>query len=159
MAIFIASDLLLFFYLSPLYTLCLNMFLFPVCAAFCSLSGTFLFTFPSPALSPPPIPVLLSPCGPSSAGSPGPCPAPLVHILLPAWLPSSLLPGLLQALLVLPPLLFSSSGSLFMYPWAQSGIAHATAGRRTGLVHGHIIDRSSAKFLGRFVFKAVNGLH
>ena len=30
------------------------------------------------------------------------------------------------------------------------------AGRRTEFVHGHIIDRLSAKFLGRFVFKAVN---
>lgn len=62
MAIFIASDLLLFFYLSPLYVLRLDIFLFPVSAVFCS-AGISVAILPSPASSPAPqIPV-----GPSSS--------------------------------------------------------------------------------------------
>ena len=55
-AIFIASDLLLFFYLSLLYTLCLNIFLFPVCAAFCSFPGIFSVHFFFPCSLPIPHP-------------------------------------------------------------------------------------------------------
>lgn len=95
--------------------------------------------------------------GPSWAGSPGPCPAPLVHILLPAWLPL-LSPArpLLQALLVTASTAVLILGVLFMSPWAQSRNSPCCSRQTDWTVHGHIIDRSSAKFLGRFVFKAVN---
>lgn len=141
---------------SALYSLFEHVFISRLCGLlFFFWDFSVHFSFPCSL----PIPHPPSPAkslGPSLSRSPGPCPTPFVHILLPAWLPFSLLHSLLQALLVLPPLLFSSLGSLFMYPWAQSVIAHGTAGRQTELVHGHIIDRLSAKFLGRFVFKAVN---
>lgn len=64
-ALFIASDLLLFFYLSPLYVLCLDIFLFPVSAAFCS-AGISLAILPSPAsFLAPSSPVPQIPTGPS----------------------------------------------------------------------------------------------
>ena len=62
-AVFIASDLLLFFYLPLLYALCLDILLFPVSMAFCS-PGIFLFILPSPASFPSSIP--RNPSGPHS---------------------------------------------------------------------------------------------
>ena len=132
------------------------MFLFPVSAAFCSFSGIFLFTFPSPALSPSPTRhPLLSPWG------------------LPCLGPQALVPPLLCTSCFLPGCPPLSCPVCYRHCWCPSTAvlipgaplhvpvgsvsnSPGAAGRRTEFVHGHIIDRLSAKFLGRFVFKAVN---
>lgn len=148
MALFIASDLLLFFYLSPLYVLCLDIFLFPVTAAFCS-AGISLAIVPSPAsflASSPPNPYwafILS-------GSPVPCPAPFVGLLLPAPLPAS------------PPYLFlapqePSSGLLqiFQVPLlcVPTGLSHGPchSQQQADMLSSSlptVADRLSAKVLG-----------
>lgn len=125
MAIFISSDLLPFFYLSPLYILCMAMFLFPVSAAFYS-SGIFMFILLPYLL---PIPNLLKPCWAFILLKvPSPLPCLLCAHPLPAGLPAFRLPHLLPALLVQPlllvyisrSLLMSLEGSVTTGPWYSS---------------------------------------